>query len=83
MSGAVVAMMIGVSTLLGACGLAALLWGLKTRQFDDERKFLDGTKFDDEDALNDAYELELRRKERAISRLSEANLRLCSVRLCR
>ena len=53
MSGAVVAMMIGVSTLLGACGLAALLWGLKTRQFDDERKFLDGTKFDDEDALND------------------------------
>ena len=55
MSGAVVAMMIGVSTLLGACGLAALLWGLKTRQFDDERKFLDGTKFDDEDALNDAY----------------------------
>ena len=57
MSGAVVAMMIGVSTLLGACGLAALLWGLKTRQFD-------GTKFDDEDALNDAYELELRRKEK-------------------
>ena len=52
MSGAVVAMMIGVSTLLGACGLAALLWGLKTRQFDDE------------DALNDAYELELRRKEK-------------------
>ena len=64
MSRAVVAMMIGVSTLLGACGLAALLWGLKTRQFDDERKFLDGTKFDDEDALNDAYELELRRKEK-------------------
>ena len=62
MSGAVVAMMIGVSTLLGACGLAALLWGLKTRQFDDERKFLDGTKFDD--ALNDAYELELRHKEK-------------------
>ena len=61
MSGAIVAMMIGVSTLLGACGLAALLWGLKTRQFDDERKFLDGTKFD---ALNDAYELELRRKEK-------------------
>jgi len=64
MSGAVVAMMIGVSTLLGACGLEALLWGLKTRQFDDERKFLDGTKFDDEDALNDAYELELRQKEK-------------------
>lgn len=64
MSGAVVAMMIGVSTLLGACGLVALLWGLKTRQFDDERKFLDGTKFDDEDALNDAYELELRQKEK-------------------
>ena len=64
MSGAVVAMMIGVSTLLGACGLVALLWGLKTRQFDDERKFLDGTKFDDEDALNDTYELELRRKEK-------------------
>lgn len=63
MSGGVIALMIGISTLLGAFGLFALLWGLKTRQFEDYRKFLDGTKYDDEDALNDAYRMELKKKE--------------------
>lgn len=59
----IIALMIGVSTLLGAFGLFALLWGLKTRQFEDYRKFLDGTKYDGEDALNDAYKMELKQKE--------------------
>lgn len=63
MDSGIIAMMIGVSTFLGACGLAALLWGLKTRQFEDYRKFLDGTKYDDEDALNDAYKMEQKRKD--------------------
>ena len=64
MSGGVLAMMIAVSTLLGACGLFALLWGLKTKQFEDTKKFLDATQFDGEDALNDAYLMEKRRKEK-------------------
>lgn len=59
----IIALMIGVSTLLGAFGLFGLLWGLKTRQFEDYRKFLDGTKYDDEEALNDAYKMELKQKE--------------------
>ena len=62
MSG-VIAIMLGVSTLLGALALFGLLWGVKTKQFDDYSKFLDGTKFDSEDALNDAVNLENRKKE--------------------
>ncbi|ARR03364.1 MULTISPECIES: cbb3-type cytochrome oxidase assembly protein CcoS [Campylobacter] len=61
--GGVIAIMLGISTLLGAAALFGLLWGVKTRQFDDYSKFLDGTKFDSEDALNDAINLEKRKKE--------------------
>ncbi|QKG29875.1 MULTISPECIES: cbb3-type cytochrome oxidase assembly protein CcoS [unclassified Campylobacter] len=61
----IIALMIGISTLLGAFGLFALLWGLKTKQFEDYRKFLDGTKYDDEESLNDAYKMELKQKEAA------------------
>ena len=63
MSSGIVAMMLGVSTFLGALGLLALLWGLRTGQFDDQKKFLDGAKFDSEDELNDAVVLEKRKKE--------------------
>ncbi len=63
MSSGIVAIMIGVSTFLGALGLWALLWGLRTGQFDDQKKFLDGAKFDGEDELNDAVNLEKRKKE--------------------
>ena len=62
MSG-VIAIMLGISTLLGAAALFGLLWGAKTKQFDDYSKFLDGTKFDSEDALNDAINLENRKKD--------------------
>ena len=61
--GAVIAIMLGISTLLGALALFGLLWGVKTKQFDDYSKFLDGTKFDSEEALNDAVNLENRKKE--------------------
>ncbi len=59
----VVAMMLGASTLLGAFGLWALLWGLKTGQFEDTKKFLDGASLDSEEALHDAIEMENRKKE--------------------
>jgi len=59
----VVAMMLGASTLLGALGLWALLWGLKTGQFEDTKKFLDGASLDSEEALHDAIEIENRKKE--------------------
>ncbi|MFC2588211.1 MAG: cbb3-type cytochrome oxidase assembly protein CcoS [Campylobacter sp.] len=64
MSDFVLAAVIGASVFLGALGLLGARWGVKSGQFDDERKFFDGALYDDEDALNDAYELELRRKEK-------------------
>lgn len=56
--------MIGVSTLLGALGLIALLWGIKTGQFDDQSKFIDSARFDGEDALRDAVMMEEKKKKR-------------------
>jgi cbb3-type cytochrome oxidase maturation protein len=32
-------LMLSVSAFLGALGLAVLLWGVKTGQFDDKSKF--------------------------------------------
>ncbi len=56
-------MMLGVSTLLGALGLFALLWGHKTGQFEDKHKFLDGALYDGEEELKDAVMMEKKRKE--------------------
>lgn len=63
MSSGIVAMMLGVSTLLGALGLIALLWGLKSGQFDDQEKFIDGARFDSEEELKDAIKMEQKRKK--------------------
>ena len=57
----VIMMMIGVSILGFFIILATLLWGIRTKQFDDDHKFT--TLNDDEDALRDAIELEKRKKE--------------------
>ncbi len=59
----VIGMMIFISTLLGAFGLFALIWGLKTGQFDDTAKFLDGARFDGEEELKDAIEMEKKKKK--------------------
>ena len=62
MSENIVIMMIGVSTFLGAIGLVALLWAVRTGQFDDESKFIDATRFDNEEDLQDAAMMEEKRK---------------------
>ncbi|HIP02708.1 MAG TPA: cbb3-type cytochrome oxidase assembly protein CcoS [Campylobacterales bacterium] len=72
MSSGIVALMIGVSTFLGVIGLFGLLWGLKTGQFDDEKKFLDGVRHDGVDELRDAAALENKKKE-AVKRHKEKN----------
>jgi cbb3-type cytochrome oxidase maturation protein len=59
----VVAMMLTASTILGALGLWALLWGLRTGQFDDPKKFLDGAQLDSEEALHDAIMMEEKKKK--------------------
>ena len=58
-----IVMMLTASTLLGAFGLWALLWGLKNGQFDDPKKFIDGALLDSEESLHDAIEMENRKKE--------------------
>ncbi len=63
MSAWVIAMMLGVSTLLGGIGLMFLLWGLKTGQFEDEDKFLNGARYDGEEELADAIMMEEKKKE--------------------
>ncbi|WP_069636313.1 cbb3-type cytochrome oxidase assembly protein [Campylobacter pinnipediorum] len=72
MSNGVIATMLLISITLGAFALFGLIWGIKNKQFEDYRKFLDGNKFDDEDALNDAYKLEKRKKE-ALKKQKEKN----------
>ncbi len=74
MSSGIVAMMIGVSIFLGLIGLAGLLWGVKTGQFDDEKRFLDGVRNDGVDDLRDAAKLESRKKE-AMKKHREKNYR--------
>ncbi len=54
MSEEIVILMIGVSTFLGALGLLALIWAVKTGQFDDHSKFIDATRYDNEEDLRDA-----------------------------
>ncbi len=71
MSESVVILMIGVSTFLGALGLIALLWGVKTGQFDDQSKFIDATRFDNEEDLRDAVMMEEKRKARLKKRDEE------------
>ena len=64
MSSGIVGMMLGVSLFLGGIALVAFLWGLKSGQFDDEEKFLNATKFDNEDDLQSA--LEAQKKKEAL-----------------
>jgi len=71
MSGSIMMMMIGVSTFLGALGLAALLWGIRTGQFDDQSKFIDGARFDGEDELRNAIQLEEKQKKAALKKEKE------------
>ena len=70
----IIALMMFVSILLGMCALFGLLWGIKTKQFEDYSKFLDGTKFDSEDALNDAYKMEQKKKEALKNRKDSKDL---------
>ena len=62
MSSNIMILMLGVSTFLGAVALMALLWGLKTGQFDDQSKFIDGARYDNEEELRDAVMMEKKKK---------------------
>ena len=53
----IVIMMIGISTILGVIGLIALIWAVRTGQFDDQSKFIDAVKSDNTEDLRDAVSL--------------------------
>ena len=59
----VISMMLGASVFLGTIALIGFLWAVKNGQFDDEEKFLNATKFDGEDELNDAANLQRKKEE--------------------
>jgi len=59
----IIVMMLGASVFLGGIALLAFMWAVKSGQFDDEEKFLNAAKFDNESELNDAVNLE-RKKEK-------------------
>ena len=62
MNSGMIAVMLGVSLLIGLLGLLAFIWGLRSGQFDDEKKFTQGLLMDSVDELNDAYRNELKRE---------------------
>jgi cbb3-type cytochrome oxidase maturation protein len=59
----VIAMMLGASLFLGSIALFAFLWAIKSGQFDDQEKFLNASKFDGVDELNDAANQERKKEE--------------------
>lgn len=61
MDSGMIAIMLSVSLLIGLLGLIAFIWGLRTGQFDDEKKFTQGLLMDGVDELNDAYRNDLKR----------------------
>ena len=63
--------MLSISTFLGALGLIALLWGVKTGQFDDQSKFIDAARYDNEEDLRDAVMMEEKKRERKKKRKQE------------
>jgi len=62
MSENIIILMIGISTFLGAIGLVALIWAVKTGQFDDHSKFIDAVSHDNEEDLRDAASMSEKKK---------------------
>ena len=62
MSENIIILMIGISTFLGAIGLVALIWAVKTGQFDDHSKFIDAVRHDNEEDLRDAASMSEKKK---------------------
>ena len=62
MSEGIVSLMIGISTFLGAIGLLALIWAVRTGQFDDHSKFIDAVRHDNEEDLKDAAQMAAKKK---------------------
>ncbi|MCQ2790427.1 cbb3-type cytochrome oxidase assembly protein CcoS [Helicobacter pylori] len=58
----ILTIMLVVSVLMGLVGLIAFLWGVKSGQFDDEKRMLEGVLYDSTNDLNEAILQEKRQK---------------------
>lgn len=68
MNSGMIAIMLSVSLLIGLLGLIAFIWGLRTGQFDDEKKFTQGLLMDGVDELNDAYRNDLKQNAKNLKK---------------
>lgn len=59
-----IAVMLGVSLVLGLFGLLAFIWGLKNGQFDDANKMMQGVLFDSVEDLNLVAKAEKKHKNK-------------------
>ena len=73
MSENIIILMIGISTFLGAIGLVALIWAVKTGQFDDHSKFIDAVRQDNEEDLRDAASMSEKKKNYKKKKKAEQN----------
>ncbi|RVZ28326.1 cbb3-type cytochrome oxidase assembly protein CcoS [Helicobacter pylori] len=58
----ILTVMLVVSVLMGLVGLIAFLWGVKSGQFDDEKRMLESVLYDSTSDLNEAILQEKRQK---------------------
>ncbi|UOS18941.1 cbb3-type cytochrome oxidase assembly protein CcoS [Helicobacter pylori] len=58
----ILTIMLVVSLLMGLIGLIAFLWGVKSGQFDDEKRMLESVLYDSTSDLNEAI-LQEKRQE--------------------
>ncbi|MFP6126089.1 cbb3-type cytochrome oxidase assembly protein CcoS [Helicobacter pylori] len=58
----ILTIMLVVSVLMGLVGLIAFLWGVKSGQFDDEKRMLESVLYDNASDLNEAILQEKRQK---------------------
>ncbi|GAA8839510.1 cytochrome oxidase maturation protein, cbb3-type [Helicobacter pylori] len=58
----ILTIMLVVSVLMGLIGLIAFLWGVKSGQFDDEKRMLESVLYDSISDLNEAI-LQEKRQE--------------------
>ncbi|WQZ13655.1 cbb3-type cytochrome oxidase assembly protein CcoS [Helicobacter pylori] len=58
----ILTIMLVVSVLMGLIGLVAFLWGVKSGQFDDEKRMLESVLYDSASDLNEAISQEKRQK---------------------
>ncbi|GAA7008453.1 cbb3-type cytochrome oxidase assembly protein CcoS [Helicobacter pylori] len=58
----ILTIMLVVSVLMGLIGLIAFLWGVKSGQFDDEKRMLESVLYDSASDLNEAI-LQEKRQE--------------------